>query len=60
MAQFNIKQVLDVGQLHEFLHPNSNINFEIQQDIPKCFKLDLSEYGSPLNITIHEIENNEN
>ena len=48
LAKFNIKTILDTGDLHHVLHPNHIVKVEMQQDIPRCFKINLSEFGSPL------------
>ena len=51
-AMFELSKVVDTGEFHTELKEDKLIHLELYPLIPKCFKVDLKEFTSPVQITI--------
>ena len=51
-ALFNLSRIIDTGDFHTTLTNDTQQNFELYPDIPRCFKLPLKEFENPTLILI--------
>lgn len=51
-AMFELSKVIDTGGFHTLLKEDKQMHIELYPLIPKCFKIELKELTSPIQVTI--------
>jgi hypothetical protein len=51
-ALFHLSKLIDTGDFHTELIVNTPVRIELHPSIPKCFKVKLSDFTAPLQISI--------